>query len=148
MNIVDYEIFSNPITMHTINCLVLFVVIIIISGWLIDLVLYPDTLVYFLSILLSIIFAFACTYAYSINTPKYPEYKVRITYENKDKKPVNISEKDIIKKIQNNDIATDTKNKNYIYSFEIDEKLYKELKKIAEKRAEEDRHGFVNFTKD
>lgn len=56
--------------------------------------------------------------------------------------------KNIITKIQNNDIGTNTSSQNYTYSFEIDKELYKELEKLEEKRAKEQKYGFVNFTKD
>lgn len=149
MNIINYETLINESTMHVISYLVLFIAIIVIGGWLTDLCIWPDTPMYMLSIILSVIVAFASTCIYSKFAPNTDAtYEVRITYENTLGKPINVSEKDIIAKIQNNDIATDTKNKNYIYNFEIDKELYKELEKLEEKRAKEQEYGLVNFTKD
>ena len=79
--------------------------------------------------LLSVVIAFACTYTYAnIVRPETATYEVRITYENTLGKPVSISEKDIIAKIQNNDIGKNTLSQNYIYSFKIDKELYTKLK--------------------
>ena len=149
MNIINYEILINKSTMRAISYLVLFIAIIVIGGWLTDLCIWPDTPMYMFSILLSVIVAFASTCIYSKFAPNTDAtYEVKITYENALGKPVNVSEKNIIAKIRNNDIATDTKSKNYIYSFEIDKELYEELKKLEEKRAKDQEYGFVNFTKD
>lgn len=104
---------------------------------------------YMLSIILSVIVAFASTCIYSKFAPNTDAtYEVRITYENTLGKPISVSEKDIITKIQNNDIGTNTSSQNYTYNFEIDKELYKELEKLEEKRAKEKEYGFVNFTKD
>lgn len=136
MNIIDYEILINESTMHVISYLVLFIAIIVIGGWLTDLCIWPDTPMYMLSIILSVIVAFASTCIYSKFAPNTDAtYEVRIAYENTLGKPISVSEKDIITKIQNNDIGTNTSSQNYIYSFEIDKELYKELEKLEEKRA-------------
>ena len=149
MNIIDYEILINESTMHVISYLILFIAIIVIGGWLTDLCVWPDTPMYMLSIILSVIVAFASTCIYSKLAPNTDAtYEIRITYENTLGKPISVSEKDIITKIQNNDIGINTSSQNYIYSFEIDKELYKELKKLEEKRAKEKEYGFVNFTKD
>ena len=151
MNIIDYEILINESTMHLIFYLVLFIAIIVIGGWLTDLCIWPDTPMYMLSItmILSVIVAFASTCIYSKFAPNTDAtYEVKITYENTLGKPISVSEKDIIAKIQNNDIGTNTSSQNYIYSFEIDKELYKELEKLEKKRAKEQKYGFVNFTKD
>ena len=149
MNIINYETLINESTMHTISYLVLFIAIIVIGGWLTDLCVWPDTPMYMFSIILSVIVAFASTCIYSKLAPNTDAtYEVRITYENTLGKPISVSEKDIIAKIQNNDIGTNTSSQNYIYSFEIDKELYKELEKLEEKRAKEQKYGFVNFTKD
>lgn len=149
MNIINYELFGNPSMLYAISYMGLFIVLVILGGLLTDLLTYPDSPQYLFGALLSIIIAFVCTYTYvKITQDTGITYEVRITYENTLGKPINVSEKDIIAKIQNNDIATDTKNKNYIYNFEIDKELYKELEKLEEKRAKEQEYGFVNFTKD
>ena len=149
MAIIDYEILINESTIHAISYLVLFIAIIVIGGWLTDLCIWPDTPMYMLSIILSVIVAFASTYIYSKLAPDTDAtYKVKITYKNTLGKPISVSEKDIIAKIQNNDIGTNTSSQNYIYSFEIDKELYNELEKLEEKRAKEQKYGFVNFTKD
>lgn len=76
---------------------------------------------YMLGIILSVIVAFASTCIYSKFAPNTDAtYEVRITYENTLSKPISVSEKDIITKIQNNDIGTNTSSQNYTYSFEID----------------------------
>ena len=149
MNIINYELFGNPNMLYVISYMGLFIVLVILGGLLTDLLTYPDSPSYFFGALLSIIIALACTYTYvKITQDTGITYEVRITYENTLGKPINVSKKDIIAKIQNNDIATDTKNKNYTYNFEIDKELYKELEKLEEKRAKEQEYGFVNFTKD
>lgn len=149
MNIINYETLINESTIRVISYLVLFIAIIVIGGWLTDLCVWPDTPMYRLSIVLSTIVAFASTCIYSKLAPNADAtYEVRITYENTLGKPISVSEKDIIAKIQNNDIGTNTSSQNYIYSFEIDKELYKELEKLEEKRAKEQKYGFVNFTKD
>ena len=149
MNIINYEIFENLSILYVISCIGLFIVLVILGGLLTDLLTYPDSPSYFFGALLSMLIAFACTHTYvKITQDTDITYKVRITYENTLGKPINVSEKDIIAKIQNNDIATDTKNKNYIYNFEINKELYTELEKLEEKRAKEQEYGLVNFTKD
>lgn len=55
MNIINYEILINESTMHVISYLVLFIAIIVIGGWLTDLCIWPDTPMYMLSIILSVI---------------------------------------------------------------------------------------------
>ena len=149
MNIINYELFENPSILYVISYMGLFIVLVILGGLITDLLTYPDSPQYLFGALLSIIIAFVCTYTYvKITKDTGITYEVRITYENTLGKPINVSEKDIIAKIQNNDIATDIKNKNYIYNFEIDKELYKELEKLEEKRAKEQEYGLVNFTKD
>lgn len=149
MNIVNYELFGDPSMLYIISYMGLFIVLVILGGLLTDLLTYPDSPSYLFGALLSIIIALACTHTYvKITQDTNTTYKIRITYENTLGKPISVSEKDIIAKIQNNDIATDTKNKNYIYNFEIDKELYKELEKLEEKRAKEQEYGLVNFTKD
>lgn len=61
MNIINYETLINESTMHVISYLVLFIAIIVIGGWLTDLCVWPDTPMYMLSIILSVIVAFAST---------------------------------------------------------------------------------------
>lgn len=149
MNIVNYELFEDPSMLYVISIMGLFIVLVILGGLLTDLLTYQDSPSYFFGTLLSMLIAFACTHTYvRITQDTGVTYEVRITYENTLGKPINVSEKDIIAKIQNNDITTDTKNKNYIYNFEIDKELYKELEKLEEKRAKEQEYGLVNFTKD
>lgn len=149
MAITNYELFTGPSTLYAISCTAVFVLVIILGGWLTDLCIWPDTPMYMLSIILSVIVAFASTCIYSKLAPNTDAtYEVKITYENTLGKPISVSEKDIITKIQNNDIGTNTSSQNYIYSFEIDKELYKELEKLEEKRAKEKEYGFVNFTKD
>ena len=148
MTITNYELFTGPSTLYAISCTAVFVLVIILGGWLTNLCADSDA-TNFLGILLSIIVAFTCAYTYTnLARPENNTYEVRITYENTLGKPISVSEKDIITKIQNNDIGTNTSSQNYIYSFEIDKELYKELEKLEEKRAKEQKYGFVNFTKD
>ena len=148
MTITNYELLAGPGTLYTISCMAVFVLIIILGGWLTNLCADSDA-THFFGIILSVIVAFTCTYTYAnIARPENDTYEVRITYENTLGKPVSVSEKDIIAKIQNNDIGKNTLSQNYIYSFEIDKELYKELKKLKEKRDKEQEYGFVNFTKD
>ena len=124
MNIVNYEILKNLSILYVISCIGLFIVLVILGGLLTDLLTYPDSPSYVFGALLSIIIAIACTHTYvKITQDTNTTYKIRIIYENTLGKPISVSEKDIIAKIQNNDIATDTKNKKQEY-------------------------GFVNFTKD
>ena len=136
MNIINYEILINESTMHVISYLVLFIAIIVIGGWLTDLCVWPDTPMYMLSIILSVIVAFASTCIYSKFAPNTDAtYDVKITYENTLSKPISVSEKDIITKIQNNDIGTNTSSQNYTYSFEIDKELYKKTWKTGRKKS-------------
>lgn len=149
MTIINYELLAGPSTLYAISCMALFIFVIVLGGWLTDLITYPDTVAHLFGIILSTMVGFACTYTYAnIARPETATYEVRITYENALGKPISVSEKDIITKIQNNDIGTNTSSQNYIYSFEIDKELYKELEKLEEKRAKEKEYGFVNFTKD
>lgn len=149
MNIVNYEILENLSILYVISCIGLFIVLVILGGLLTDLLTYPDSPSHIFGALLSMLIAFACTHTYvKITQDTDITYKVKITYENTLGKPISVSEKDIIAKIQNNDIGTNTSSQNYIYSFEIDKELYKELEKLEEKRAKEQKYGFVNFTKD
>ena len=148
MTITNYELLAGPGTLCAISCMAVFVLIIVLGGWLTNLCADSDA-THFLGIILSVIVAFTCAYTYT--NPARPEndtYEVRITYENTLGEPISVSEKDIIAKIQNNDIRINTSSQNYIYSFEIDKELYTELKKLKEKRDKEKEYGFVTFTKD
>ena len=148
MNIVNYELFEDPSILYVISIMGLFIVLVILGGLLTDLLTYPDSPSYLFGALLSIIIALACTHTYvKITQDTGITYEVRITYENTLGKPINVSEKDIIAKIQNNDIATDTKNKNYIYNFEIDKELYKELEKLEKKKSQRARIRPCKFYK-
>lgn len=148
MTITNYELFTGPSTLYAISCIAVFIFMIVLGEKITKLVAYSDVGTFF-GIFISVVIAFACTYTYAnIIQPETATYEVRITYENTLGKPISVSEKDIIAKIQNNDIGTNTSSQNYIYSFEIDKELYKELEKLEEKRAKEKEYGFVNFTKD
>lgn len=148
MTIINYDLLAGSSTLYAISCAAVFVLAVVLGGKITKLVAYSDAGTFF-GILLSVIIAFICTCTYAtILQPESATYEVRITYENTLGKPISISEKDIITKIQNNDIGTNTSSQNYIYSFEIDKELYKELEKLEEKRTKEQNYGFVNFTKD
>ena len=148
MTITNYELLTGPSTLYAISCAAVFVLAGVLGGKITKLVAYSDAGTFF-GIRISVVIAFTCTFTYAnIMRPETATYKVRITYENTLGKPISVSEKDIITKIQNNDIGTNTSSQNYIYSFKIDKELYKELEKLEEKRAKEQKYGFVNFTKD
>ena len=139
MTIINYELLAGPSTLYAISCMALFVFMIVLGGKITKLVAYSDVGTFF-GMLLSVVIAFACTYTYAnVIRPESATYEIRITYENTLGKPISVSEKDIIAKIQNNDIGTNTSNQNYIYSFEIDKKLYKELEKLEEKKSQRKR---------
>lgn len=148
MTIINYDLLAGPSTLYAISCAAVFVLAVVLGGKITKLVAYSDVGTFF-GILISVVIAFAYTYTYAnVMWPEEATYEIRITYENTLGKPISVSEKDIIAKIQNNDIGTNTSSQNYIYSFEIDKELYKELEKLEEKRAKEKEYGFVNFTKD
>lgn len=147
MNIIHYELFAEQSMLYIISCMFLFIVLVIIGGWITDLLTYPDSPAYFLGATLSMIIAFVCTSTYvGITQSADIKYKVKITYENRTEKHIDISEKNIITKIQNNDINTNTQSQNYVYSFEINKELYTKLKTLEEKRIKESKYGFINFT--
>lgn len=148
MTIINYDLLTGPSTLYAISCAAVFVLAIVLGGKITKLIAYSDAGTFF-GILIFVVIAFACTFTYAnIMRPETATYEVRITYENTLGKPISVSEKDIITKIQNNDIGTNTSSQNYIYSFKIDKELYKEIEKLKEKRAKEQKYGFVNFTKD
>lgn len=101
MNIINYDLLTGPSTLYAISCAGLFVLAVVLGGKITKLVAYSDVGTFF-SILISVVIAFACTYTYaSVMRPEEATYEIRITYENTLGKPISVSEKDIIAKIQN-----------------------------------------------